>query len=250
MNPIKISVVIPFYNTPIDLFQECIESVKKVNPFEIILVDDCSSDVELVKMAKNSGCKYFKTTYQSGHDGHPFNLGVQKARGDYICRVDSDDLLLELPEQMFYDMHFGNANRVYMPNVLTIEELILAPRAIFNGVVVKREILLKYPLQEDSNVFGDVLIILQLLHNKYSYDIHKSINYIYRKRSGSIQASLSNFQHRLRHVQTVSRFCFLENIEPTKSASYLELAFLNFKYGSESRKVYEALRTKSNAVPV
>ena len=130
MNSLKISVVIPFYNTPLALFMECLHSVKKLKPFEIILVDDCSSDLELIKIAKSSGCKYLKTAYQSGFDGHPFNVGVQEAKGDYICRVDSDDVLLELPTQMRYEIHFGNADRVSMPKILTVEELILAPRAI------------------------------------------------------------------------------------------------------------------------
>ena len=64
MNTIKISVVIPFYNTPLALFKDCVASVKKTNPYEIILVDDCSSDKERVEFAKNSGCIYKKTPFQ------------------------------------------------------------------------------------------------------------------------------------------------------------------------------------------
>lgn len=238
MSNLKISVVIPFYNTPLEFFIECIHSVKKLKPFEIILVDDCSTDEEVIKIAKNAGCKYFKTSYQSGFDGHPFNVGVKEAKGDYICRVDSDDVILELPTQMLNDIHFGNADRVAMPKTLTVEELMLAPRAIFNAMVIKKELLLKHELSEDQNVFADVLLALQLLHNKYSYDIHDKVNYIYRKRENSIQTSQSKFQHRLRLIQTVARFCFLENIEPKKSIYYLELAMLNVKYGSNSRKIY------------
>jgi glycosyltransferase involved in cell wall biosynthesis len=238
MNDLKISVVMPFYDTPIEFFMECISSVKKLNPFEIILVDDCSTDEQVIKIAKNSGCRYIKTAYQSGSDGHPFNVGVKVAKGDYICRVDSDDILLELPTQMLYDIHFGNTDRVAIPKILTVEELILAPRAIFSAMVIKKELLLKYSLAEDSNVFADILLTLRLLHNKYSYDIHKTVNYIYRKRENSIQTSQTYFQHRLRQIQTVSRFCSLENIEPIKSIYYLKLAMLNVKYGSNSRKVY------------
>lgn len=239
MSNLKISVVIPFYNTPIDYFEECIESVKKLNPFEIILVDDCSSDMELVITAKNSGCKYIKTAYQSGFDGHPFNVGVKESTGNYICRVDSDDILLDLPTQMLHDIHFGNADRVAMPKVLTVEELILAPRAIFNAMVIKKEISVKYQLSEDANVFADVLLTLRLLHNSHTYDIHETVNYIYRKRENSIQTSQTHFQHRLRQIQTVSRFCYLESIEPNKSIHYLALAMLNVKYGSKSRQVYK-----------
>jgi len=244
MKSLKISVVIPFYNTPFALFMECIHSVKKQNPFEIILVDDCSNHLELVKFAKNSGCRYIKTAYQSGFDGHPFNLGVRESTGDYVCKVDSDDILLELPIHMSHDIHFGNADRVNMSGNLTVQELILAPRAIFSAMVIKKELMLKYQSAEDANVFGDVLLVLRLLYNKYSYDIHEKINYIYRKRENSIQTSQSNFQHRLRQIQTVARFCFLENIEPKKSIYYLELAMLNARYGSNSRKVYNRNKLK------
>jgi glycosyltransferase involved in cell wall biosynthesis len=241
----KISVVIPFYNTPLNFFMECINSVKKLNPYEIILVDDCSTDMELITFAKQSGCKYLKTAYQSGHDGHPFNVGVQHAQGDYICRVDSDDILLELPKQMNYDIHFGNANRVEVTNKFTIEEFILAPRAIFNAMVIKRDVLLKYQIAEDSNVFSDVLLVLRLLYNNYEYSVHHKINYIYRKRENSIQTSQSDFQHRLRQVQTVARFCFLENIDPQKSMYYLQLVMLNVQYGSNSRKYIKKLQEKN-----
>lgn len=244
MNDLKISVVIPFYNTPIEYFQECVESVKKLNPFEIILVDDCSSDTELVEIAKNSGCKYIKTAYQSGFDGHPFNVGVKEAQSDYICRVDSDDTLLELPSEMLYDIHFGNADRVAMPEVLTVEELILAPRAIFNAMVIKKELLLKYTLPEDSNVFADILLTLRLLYNKHSYDIHKTINYIYRRCENSIQTSKPDFHHRLRLIQTVARFCALEEIDPALSIHFLELAMLNVRYGSKSREIYNEYKLK------
>lgn len=233
---IKISVVIPFYNPPIEYFTECIRSVKQLDPYEVILVDDCSTDERVVQVAKDSGCVYMRTQYQSGFDGHPFNIGVENAKGDYICRVDSDDILLELPSFMKSDIHFGKANRVLVPNTSIIEELILAPRAILNGMVIKKELLLQRPSSEDSSVFGDVLLVLRLIYNQYSYDFGETINYIYRKRQGSIQTSKSYFYHRLRLIQTVARFCQLENIEPQQSINYLELGMLNVKYGSKSRK--------------
>jgi len=69
LNKLKISVVVPFYNTPISYFQKCINALKKLNPYEVILVDDCSNDENTIKLAKSSGFKYLKTPYQSGHDG-------------------------------------------------------------------------------------------------------------------------------------------------------------------------------------
>lgn len=233
---IKISIVVPFYNPPVHLFAECLRALKKLNPYEVILVDDCSSDDQAIAMAKSSGFIYLKTPYQSGFDGKPHNLGVQHATGKYICRVDSDDVLLELPETMETDIHFGRLNRVKAPVGVTVEELILAPRAIMNGMVIKKEIALRYPSAEDKNVYGDVLFALRILHNQHTYTVNPTVNYIYHKHPNSIQNSKPLFHHRLRQVQTVARFCQLEQIDPQQSIRYLEMAMMNVKYGSGSLK--------------
>lgn len=233
---IKISVVVPFYNPPVHLFAECLRALKKLNPYEVILVDDCSSDEYSVAMAKSSGFIYLKTPHQSGFDGLPENLGVRHATGEYICRVDADDVLLELPKSIETDIHFGRLNRVKSPEGITIEELILAPRAISNGLVAKKEIFKRYPRAEDGNVYGDVLFALRVLHNRHTYTVHPTINYIYHKHPASIQNSKPLFHHRLRLVQTVARFCQLEQIDPQQSIHYLEMAMLNVRYGSGSLK--------------
>ena len=233
----NISIVIPFYNPPIHLFIECLSALKKLNPYEVILVDDCSDDERVVLMAQTSGFRYLKTPYQSGHDGLPHNVGVRAASGEYICRVDADDVLLELPASMSTDLHFGRLNRVKAPVGISVEKLILGPRAICNALVAKKEIFLRYPMAEDSNVYGDVLFALRVLHNQHTYTVHPRVNYIYHKHPTSIQNSKPLFYHRLRQVQTVARFCQLENIDPKQSIRYLEMALQNVRYGSNSLKI-------------
>ncbi|SHO81544.1 hypothetical protein MNB_SV-15-1123 [hydrothermal vent metagenome] len=236
-NHLKISIVIPFYNPPPKFFIDAIKSVKKLNPYEIILVDDCSSDKFVVQLAKASGCKYIKTPYQSGTDALPFNMGVIEAKGDYICRVDADDILLSLPESIPYDIHFGNIDRVRNPRGVSVENLILLPRAIISSSTIKRELLLKYPYFEGIGLYTDVLCALRILYNNHKFSINRDINYIYRKRANSIQSSKSNFQHRLTHIQTISQFCIDENISPKESIRYLNLAMMNLKYGSKAIKM-------------
>jgi glycosyltransferase involved in cell wall biosynthesis len=236
MSQLKISIVVPFYNTPVEYFQECFSALQKLEPYEVILVDDCSSEHETIKLAKNSGFKYLKTPYQSGHDGLAVNIGIQEARGDYICRVDSDDILLELPKNMTKDICFGYQSRVKPAFNITIEELILGPRALCSALVAKREIFLKHPFANDSNVFSDILFVLQLLYNRYSFETFAKVNYIYKKRKGSLQASKSYFHHRLTHIQTVARLCQIENIPQEESVRFLKLAMENLKSGSKAMK--------------
>lgn len=59
----SISVIIPFYNPPIKLFDKCLNTLKRLNPYEVILVDDCSTNIDIIKIAKQSGFIYMRTPY-------------------------------------------------------------------------------------------------------------------------------------------------------------------------------------------
>jgi|GEM_PF-1282492 len=96
-----ISVIVPIFNTPPRLLRQCLESLSKqtlrAHEFEIILVDDASSDEEtttfidafvsgepksqLVRHAKNGGLNEARRS------------GLHVAKGKYIVFVDGDDFL-------------------------------------------------------------------------------------------------------------------------------------------------------------
>lgn len=97
-----ISVIVPNYNHEKFLVQrlECIFNQTYSN-FEVILLDDCSSDKSqeiLLKYAKNpkvSHCVFNDTN--SGNTFVQWNKGIELAKGDYIWIAESDD---------FCEMHF------------------------------------------------------------------------------------------------------------------------------------------------
>lgn len=238
----KISVIVPFFNTPKELFIKCLDSLKKLNLDEVILVDDCSTDKEIIKIAKKSGFKYLKTPYQSGGEGLAFNMGVRVARNEYICKVDSDDELLDLPLNIYSDIHLAFIDRSGLSVGITIDDLILRPRAIINGMVAKKEIWQKYSLEKDKNVYGDIVMFLRILNNNYSITIHNKVNYLYKNNPSSIMNTNNEFYHRLRHIQTVARFCQYEDIEPLKAIEYMKLAMLNLQYGGQSMNYLSQLK--------
>ena len=92
-----ISVLIPVYNVE-EYLEECVESVLKQSfqDFEIILVDDCSSDnsLNICKKLENSDSRIKVICHKN-------NRGVSAARntclraaiGKYIAYVDSDDII-------------------------------------------------------------------------------------------------------------------------------------------------------------
>lgn len=88
-----ISVIISTYNRRKQL-KRAIQSVlnQSYKDFELIVVDDCSTDGTEEMLKKFPQVEYFKTKRNSGHDGLPKNIGIQKAKGDYICFLDDDDI--------------------------------------------------------------------------------------------------------------------------------------------------------------
>ena len=94
---IKLSVIIPVYNTE-QYLSRCIESVlgQSFDDFELLLIDDGSADgSEAIcdKYAeKDSRVRVFHK--ENGGVSSARNLGLNEAKGDWICFVDSDDELL------------------------------------------------------------------------------------------------------------------------------------------------------------
>ncbi|MFH0897585.1 MAG: glycosyltransferase, partial [Candidatus Bathyarchaeota archaeon] len=99
-NP-TVSVVIPTYNRA-HLIGRTIQSVlaQTYQDFEIILVDDCSTDntEEVVQSFTDERLRYIRLKENSGTAGVPRNRGIEESRGKYIAFLDSDDEWL--PEKL------------------------------------------------------------------------------------------------------------------------------------------------------
>lgn len=89
----KVSVIIPTYNRR-PLVKEAADSAlrQSFSDFEVIVVDDGSTDntYELVEAAKDPRIKYFYK--ENGGVASARNFGYARARGQFICNLDSDDL--------------------------------------------------------------------------------------------------------------------------------------------------------------
>jgi len=88
---IKISVIIPTYNTA-ELIKKALDSVLKqtYKPYEIIVVDDGSTDN--TKHALRKYYKKIKYYYWKNHGlSAARNKGIKKSKGELIALLDSDD---------------------------------------------------------------------------------------------------------------------------------------------------------------
>ncbi|OTN87983.1 hypothetical protein A5819_000433 [Enterococcus sp. 7E2_DIV0204] len=89
-----VSVVIPIYNVE-DYLEECIDSVlnQTYTELEIILVDDGSKDnsLEICKKKEQEDSRIIVISKENGGLSSARNAGIDRAKGEYICFIDSDD---------------------------------------------------------------------------------------------------------------------------------------------------------------
>jgi len=96
-NTPKVSIILPTYNRA-GLIMETIESIlnQTYKNWELIIIDDGSDDntEEIISKIKDERIKFYKAG-RIGIVGKIKNIGIEKASGELIAFIDSDDLWAE-----------------------------------------------------------------------------------------------------------------------------------------------------------
>lgn len=94
----KLSIIVPVFNMASEgKLEYCLESLVKqtVKNYEIIAVDDCSTDhsLEILKKYEKAYPDRFRAIHSevNKHQGGAKNIGLKTAKGDWIGFIDSDD---------------------------------------------------------------------------------------------------------------------------------------------------------------
>jgi glycosyltransferase involved in cell wall biosynthesis len=93
----KISVLIPIFNTPAHHILEAVKSVldQTYKADEIVIVDDGSTlckTIEAISFCeKRYGCKVFSLEKHEGISA-ALNFGIDKCQNEWIARMDADDI--------------------------------------------------------------------------------------------------------------------------------------------------------------
>lgn len=108
MSEIKLSVIVPTYNSS-NTIERLIHSLSNQisKDFEIVFIDDNSTDntVDLIlKALENSNIPSQLIVNETNKGpGYSRNRGLEKANGDYIVFIDSDDIVREDHLSTFYE---------------------------------------------------------------------------------------------------------------------------------------------------
>ena len=235
----SVSIVIPAFNVA-PYIAETLNSVfaQTFDDFEVIVVDDGSSDVEELERALGPYLERVRYVRQENLGaGAARNHGVQEARGEFIAFLDSDDLWLPeyLEEQVRflradgYDLAYADAllfgdspiaGKTYMqtaPSVGPVTFLSLVRNQcniITSGVVARRCALIKVGLFNESLRNGqDFELWARLARNGARLGYQRKVLLRYRCREGSLSGDMMN---RLNRETRVYRY-IADNYDLTDS---------------------------------
>ncbi|MGP5154977.1 glycosyltransferase [Glutamicibacter ardleyensis] len=95
-----ISIVIPTYNSisKMDLTLESLRAIPEKVPHEVVFVDDQSKDKSFEVLSalceENENWNIFRLPENSGSAAKPRNYGIERATGEFLFFLDSDDILI------------------------------------------------------------------------------------------------------------------------------------------------------------
>ena len=144
-----ISIIIPTYNSEKFIFK-CVNSIPIDKRVEVIIIDDCSKNnlKNKIKHKKFKNFKIFRNKLNVG-PGPSRNIGIKKAKGEYILFLDSDDFLkkrniikfLQNYKDNKIDLYFCRYNKDHFPkdNLFFLKSL--------PNIITRHEFIKKYCLK-------------------------------------------------------------------------------------------------------
>ena len=120
-----ISVIVPVYKVE-KYLPACLDSLlaQTYQNFELLLVDDGSPDKcwEILQQYAAQDARVCIFRKENGGVSSARNFGLEQARGEYICFVDSDDLVLPQYLEWLYDALCSCGTRIAMCRYRSIRE--------------------------------------------------------------------------------------------------------------------------------
>jgi len=221
----KISVIIPVFNIANELV-DCMESLNRQSMpkdlFEVIIVDDCSSDntFEIARRysEKETNVRCYRLS-RNGGPGIARNKGIDEAEGDFIIFLDGDDFL---PDHALESLHVAAVkhqadvitfNWAYTDDINHPDELQPQRRDLsdipkdkqlltrlylsmnFDGSVIytmtRKKLLDDNTIRFPGGLHEDILVIFQIYYCSKNIFREREIMYLKRKRDESIVNTIS-----------------------------------------------------------
>lgn len=170
VNRPKVSVVIPVYNTEAYV-EEAVRSImnQTLNDIEIIIINDGSTDKSLsvIKELAREDNRIKWLSQPNMGQSVARNVGMDRAKGDYIYFMDSDDFL----EEDALSSCFSKADRSNVDFLLFNAEILKQKNSIYGQIDYKK------PFLDDRIVYTGISMIDEML-TQSSYRCSPCIHFI------------------------------------------------------------------------
>lgn len=240
-----VSVVLPVYNRPSVV--NTIHSIlnQDYTNFEVIVIDNCSIDstVEKIKSIVDNRIKLFINEENKGQT-YSLNRGLSLARGKYIARIDSDDLMypnrirkqvefLEKNDEVVicgsditlideHDNEIGKFEFGHLDESIRFESTFFCPFA-HPAVMIRSDALTKNNIKYDEHyrMAEDYDLWCRLLQIGKSFNYQEPLTY-YRV---SQTSDSSRFHHIMKQetFKIIRRSCLLQNKSINSNCSMSKL---------------------------
>jgi len=285
---IKLSIIIPHYNS-VNTLEKLLLTIPKLNEIEIIVIDDKSNkDLEKLNMLINSN-RFSNVTFLVNNTnkkgaGVCRNIGLKRAKGEWILFADADDFFLD----DFYDIvssYFNTDNDVVFFIPSCIESDTGKPSNILRSVKnvllnyinnknYKSELLLRYSffnpwsklikadfLKKNKIYFDEIIAANDLMfsikvgHLMRKFDVSSETIYCYTVNKGSVTFSINeeNFDaHLLTHI---NYYHFLKSNLKPHELKYFDLSsakfiYRAFKYYGIKKAIHTLLILKKEKIKI
>ncbi len=274
----KLSVIVPVYNMAADgKLTYCLDSLinQTIDDYEIIAVDDCSTDnsLEILRSyeAKYPGRFQVIASPVNRKQGGAKNLGLEKALGEWIGFIDSDDWitpdfyekLLTKAEETGADMvgcdyhltgehsmkigqivHNNNSRQTGILDKDKYRSLILDSGSLVVKIY-KRHIILDYPNRFPEHIFYEDNAISNswMLRAKHFEYIEEPLYYYYQHDTSTVHTiTKKRCEDRMEAARVMIKeareFHFLDEYYPEIESSFTTLFYVNtlFSYMAGVKK--------------
>lgn len=274
----KLSVIVPVFNMAADgKLEYCLNSLvnQTVTDYEIIAVDDCSTDnsLDILKSYEQKHPEKFHVIASpvNKKQGGAKNLGLQEAKGEWIGFIDSDDWITpDFYERLLNKAEETGADMVGCDYHLTGEHSMEIGQIVHNndpsqtGIldkekykslildsgslvvkIYKRHIIMDYPNRFPEGIFYEDNAISNswMLRAKHFEYIPEPMYYYYQHDTSTVHTiTKKRCEDRMEAARVMVReakeFGFLEEYYPEIESSFTTLFYVNtlFSYMAGVKK--------------
>ena len=225
-----VSIIIPVYNTERYL-DKCIQSILRqtYTSLEIIFINDGSTDhsLQILEKYQAEDDRIQIISVENGGQGRARNIGIERAKGEYIMFVDSDDWISEDCVEVLYsalvekqcDISMGDIAKTKFEEEEIISVLNTRMPALVDkhnkkeflfdilsypfAQLIRKELFAEHGISFPSHYFEDVatLPLIYAVADKICYQ--KNTIYYYRSWSGSTVNNIKLVGDRMSCVYTL-----------------------------------------------